>query len=154
METNEIPTLNDFHVQLLIREKFFFGNNVETRCSAYYEVNKALNDKIAVFVGNIARLNVDAIVNAANSSLTKGGGVNGQIHLGAGDALLAECATLSGGCDTGDVKVTRAYKLPAKYVIHTVGPVGGHERAADLLRSCYTTSLTKAVELNCRTIVI
>ena len=109
--------------------------------------------RLQVVRGDITRLAIDAIVNAANTTLLGGGGVDGAIHRAAGPELLAECKTL-GGCRPGEAKITRGYSLPARFVIHTVGPVwsGGNRGEAETLANCYANSLRLAVENDIRTI--
>jgi len=114
-------------------------------------------DRIEILQGDITKIKVDAIVNAANSSLLGGGGVDGAIHRAGGCTILDECMKIrakQGGCKTGEAVITGAGKLPAKYVIHTVGPVwhGGKNGESEKLANCYFNSLKLAIENNCKTI--
>jgi O-acetyl-ADP-ribose deacetylase len=116
-------------------------------------MDKCPAGKIEVLHGDITKLDVDAIVNAANTTLLGGGGVDGAIHRAAGPNLLAECRTLD-GCESGEAKITAGYQLPGRFVIHTVGPVwsGGKRGEAEILADCYRNSLRVAVENGAKTV--
>ncbi len=116
-------------------------------------MKKNLDSKIDIVRGDITKLEVDAVVNAANTTLLGGGGVDAAIHRAAGSELLAECRTL-GGCEAGEAKITRGYHLPARFVIHTVGPIwrGGTYGEPETLANCYRNSFQVAVENGIKTI--
>ncbi|OBT62513.1 hypothetical protein VE03_07997 [Pseudogymnoascus sp. 23342-1-I1] len=146
-QVSEIPTIAQlYQLKKLLPPGTENGNSVTP--------SQTLNNKVSIYRGNITKLKVDAIVNAANKYLAGGGGVDGAIHAAAGRGLLQECDTLD-GCETGSAKITGAYELPCKKVIHAVGPVysrSGPEKSAALLASCYTTSLQLAVDNDCKSV--
>ncbi|PHH92421.1 hypothetical protein CDD83_7490 [Cordyceps sp. RAO-2017] len=136
----EIPTLTQLYRSSALRP-------VPPSSGAAVQPSAAVNSRVGVYRGDITELRLDAIVNAANKSLLGGGGVDGAIHRAAGPELMAECRGL-GGCPTGEARITRGHRLPARHVIHTAGPVysgADPQRSERLLRSCYEASLDQAI---------
>ncbi|XP_015786145.1 uncharacterized protein LOC107363435 isoform X2 [Tetranychus urticae] len=117
---------------------YALANHIAGESNGPWQYNETINNKVSLFIGDITNLEIDCIVNAANKKLAGGGGVDGAIHKAAGMESLKKACKLLGGCETGDAKITGGYKLPARYIIHTVGPVG---EKPDLLKSCYTKCL-------------
>ncbi|XP_048732445.2 ADP-ribose glycohydrolase MACROD2-like [Ostrea edulis] len=138
-QLDDVPTWSEFYSEHKDRLKKAVSKK---RLKVLYKVNEDINQRVSIWKGDITTIEIDAITNAANSSLLGGGGVDGAIHSAAGKKLIAECATLN-GCDTGDAKITAGYKLPAKYVIHTVGPIGEKK---ELLSRAYSSVLNLVKE--------
>jgi O-acetyl-ADP-ribose deacetylase (regulator of RNase III) len=142
----DIPTITQLYRDSALRKT---ASTTSSLCPS-----ASINSRVGLIRGDITKLQVDAIVNAANTSLLGGGGVDGAIHRAAGPELLSECRGI-GGCPTGDARLTKGYKLPAKHVIHTVGPVYDHRSpqiSENSLRSCYEKSLGLAVSSGIKTL--